>query len=62
MTDAALSTDDREWLQMIAQRAVGPVPIDDALMVKFVRMGLVVDDGSRPALTEQGRAELPRTH
>ncbi len=62
MTDAELSTDDREWLQMIAQRAVGPVPIDDALMVKFVRLGLVADSGNHPFLTEQGRAQLPRTH
>ena len=58
MTNESLATQDREWLQMIAQRTVGPVPIDDALMVKFVRLGLVAGDGEHPVLTALGRAEL----
>jgi hypothetical protein len=58
VTNEPLATQDREWLQMIAQRTVGPVPIDDALMVKFVRMGLVEGDGEHPTLTDLGRAEL----
>ena len=58
MTDESLALQDREWLQMIAQRTVGPVPIDDALMVKFVRMGLVDGEGDHPTLTDLGRAEL----
>lgn len=59
MTDLTLTTEDREWLQMIDQRKAGPVPIGDSLMVKFVRMGLVEDGGIRPALTDAGRAEIP---
>jgi hypothetical protein len=58
MADETLGSEDREWLEMIAQRSVGPVPIDDALMVKFVRMGLVEDGTLHPALTEAGRAEI----
>ncbi|MEO6927531.1 MAG: hypothetical protein ABI190_00065 [Casimicrobiaceae bacterium] len=58
MTNVKLSAADRELLAMIDQRAYGPVPIDDDILTRFVREGLIEDGDAHPQLTAAGRAAL----
>ena len=58
MTDESITDTDRELLRMIEQRRVGPVPIDDDLLARFVHLGLIDDGSEHPRLTERGRALL----
>ncbi|HEY5366035.1 MAG TPA: hypothetical protein VIL19_06135 [Casimicrobiaceae bacterium] len=56
--DDALTPEDRELLAMIDQRAFGPIPIDDDLLARLVRLGLIEDGDAHPMLTARGRAAL----
>jgi len=58
MADTPISASDLELLAMIDQRVAGPVPIDDDLLAKFVRLGLIEDGAEHPRLTAAGRAAL----